>query len=109
MGIQPASTYEEVTVALEPGDLLTVYTDGITEASRTHHGVRDFFELAARIADEVVGTGPQAARPLPAPFLTTRPPSSAAAASPVKAVFALTHAPSAVWSSSHIFTLLGVN
>ena len=44
VGIEPASTYEEVTVALEPGDLLTIYTDGITEASRTYNGVRDFFE-----------------------------------------------------------------
>jgi sigma-B regulation protein RsbU (phosphoserine phosphatase) len=44
VGIEDSSTYEEVTVALEPDDLLLVYTDGITEASRIRNGVRDFFE-----------------------------------------------------------------
>jgi phosphoserine phosphatase RsbU/P len=33
LGIEAAVTYGEATVALEPGDLLVLYTDGITEAA----------------------------------------------------------------------------
>ena len=58
VGIDGSATYEEVTVALEPGDLLAVYTDGITEAWRTRDGVRDFFEtdrLDRILADECRG------------------------------------------------------
>jgi serine phosphatase RsbU (regulator of sigma subunit) len=32
LGILDEQTYDETTVALEPGDLLLLYTDGITEA-----------------------------------------------------------------------------
>lgn len=35
MGIDPAATYEDVGITIEPEDLLVVYTDGITEAMRT--------------------------------------------------------------------------
>ncbi|HEV2616387.1 MAG TPA: PP2C family protein-serine/threonine phosphatase [Candidatus Acidoferrales bacterium] len=34
LGIDPAATYEEVGIGLEPEDLLVIYTDGITEAMR---------------------------------------------------------------------------
>jgi sigma-B regulation protein RsbU (phosphoserine phosphatase) len=44
VGIESDSTYEEVTVTLEPGDLLMCYTDGITEAARVRGGDREFFE-----------------------------------------------------------------
>lgn len=32
LGIVPTETYAEVTITLEPGDMLLLYTDGITEA-----------------------------------------------------------------------------
>jgi phosphoserine phosphatase RsbU/P len=44
IGIEPDSPYREATITLQPGDLLMVYTDGITEASRSRAGVREFFE-----------------------------------------------------------------
>lgn len=44
VGIEPSSTYQEVCVELEPGDLLLIYTDGITEAARVRDGTREFFE-----------------------------------------------------------------
>lgn len=34
-GIDPAATYEDESITLEPEDLLVIYTDGITEAMRT--------------------------------------------------------------------------
>jgi len=34
LGIDPAATYEDVGMTLEPEDLLVIYTDGITEAMR---------------------------------------------------------------------------
>lgn len=34
LGIDPAATYEDIGVTLEPEDLLVIYTDGITEAMR---------------------------------------------------------------------------
>jgi phosphoserine phosphatase RsbU/P len=34
LGIDPAATYEDVGITLEPEDLLVIYTDGITEAMR---------------------------------------------------------------------------
>ncbi len=33
LGLMPVGEYTEETVTLEPGDLLTIYTDGITEAN----------------------------------------------------------------------------
>jgi len=43
LGIDETATYEEVTVALEPGDLLVAYTDGFTEAMRKKGGQREYF------------------------------------------------------------------
>ena len=34
LGIDPAATYEDVGITLNPDDLLVIYTDGITEAMR---------------------------------------------------------------------------
>jgi len=34
LGIDPAATYEDEGITLEPQDLLVIYTDGITEATR---------------------------------------------------------------------------
>jgi sigma-B regulation protein RsbU (phosphoserine phosphatase) len=42
LGIEESELYKEVTVHLEPGDTVLLYTDGITEA-RNSEGV--FFEL----------------------------------------------------------------
>lgn len=58
VGIEDSSTYEEATVALETGDLLMVYTDGITEAPRARNGVNDFFEterLDRILAEQCLG------------------------------------------------------
>ncbi|HRX86722.1 MAG TPA: SpoIIE family protein phosphatase [Phycisphaerae bacterium] len=43
IGIDGAAAYEECTVTLEAGDLLVVYTDGITEAMSAVDGCRAFF------------------------------------------------------------------
>jgi sigma-B regulation protein RsbU (phosphoserine phosphatase) len=32
LGLFPQATYEQETVALEPGDLLVIFSDGVTEA-----------------------------------------------------------------------------
>jgi phosphoserine phosphatase RsbU/P len=34
LGINPAASYEDEGITLEPGDLLVIYTDGISEAMR---------------------------------------------------------------------------
>lgn len=34
LGIDPEAAYEDIGITLEPGDLLVIYTDGITEAMR---------------------------------------------------------------------------
>lgn len=43
IGIEPDSLYESHTITLEPEDLLVIYTDGITEASRAVPDGRDWF------------------------------------------------------------------
>lgn len=50
MGVRPGEVYTSVAIALEPGDRLLLYTDGIPEAS---NGAQEFFgeeRLAAFIA-----------------------------------------------------------
>jgi sigma-B regulation protein RsbU (phosphoserine phosphatase) len=44
LGIEQSEKYEEVCVSLEAGDLVVIYTDGITEAARFGDGGRRFFE-----------------------------------------------------------------
>ena len=43
MGIEISEKYEDICVPLESGDLVVVYTDGITEAARFNHGSRRSF------------------------------------------------------------------
>lgn len=44
LGIEESEKYEEECVQLESGDLVVVYTDGITEAARFGRGGRSFFD-----------------------------------------------------------------
>lgn len=44
LGIIESEVYNEVLVTLESGDLVAIYTDGITEAKRAGSVGRDFFE-----------------------------------------------------------------
>lgn len=47
--------YKETTVSYEPGDLIVLYTDGITEAHNHHYeefGEDRLFDLIRRLADE---------------------------------------------------------
>lgn len=54
LGIDPAATYEDVGITLETGDLLVIYTDGITEAMRS--GSDDDLELfGTERLDQVLG------------------------------------------------------
>jgi sigma-B regulation protein RsbU (phosphoserine phosphatase) len=43
LGIDPSAAYEDEETTLEPGDLLVVYTDGITEAMRPGINGRELF------------------------------------------------------------------
>lgn len=43
LGIEPAATYEDEGITLEPDDLLVIYTDGITEAMRPGYGGVELF------------------------------------------------------------------
>ena len=61
VGVEEDSTYEEGTLTLEPGDLLTIYTDGITEASRGRNGTREFFETE-RLDRVLIEAAPDGAR-----------------------------------------------
>jgi sigma-B regulation protein RsbU (phosphoserine phosphatase) len=60
LGILADSRYEQRTVALQPGDLLVLYTDGVTEAERAsgdffdeHNLVRIIDDSALRPAQEI--------------------------------------------------------
>jgi sigma-B regulation protein RsbU (phosphoserine phosphatase) len=44
MGITQENEYEQAVVTLDPGDLLVLYTDGITEAMRPGRSGKDLFE-----------------------------------------------------------------
>lgn len=48
LGVLPVETYGESSITLEPGDLLLLYTDGITEAMTPpdEKGIRDMFTVA---------------------------------------------------------------
>jgi sigma-B regulation protein RsbU (phosphoserine phosphatase) len=52
LGIEESATYEEVTIGLESGDLLVIYTDGITEAMR--EGGRHWEYFATGRLDQVL-------------------------------------------------------
>lgn len=43
LGIDSDASYEEVTIPLEPDDMLLIYTDGITEAMRKNNDRRELF------------------------------------------------------------------
>jgi sigma-B regulation protein RsbU (phosphoserine phosphatase) len=43
LGIDESATYDEITVKLEPRDVLAIYTDGFTEAMRVNDGKREYF------------------------------------------------------------------
>ncbi|MGH7200088.1 MAG: PP2C family protein-serine/threonine phosphatase, partial [Planctomycetaceae bacterium] len=54
LGVLPEQEFQEVTVKLEPGDSMTIFTDGITEAMDSKHNLYGTERLARFIAD-----GPQ--------------------------------------------------
>jgi len=57
VGILDEIALDEETITLAPGDVFAVFTDGITEASRTH--MLDSADLGAAVANEREG-GPEA-------------------------------------------------
>jgi phosphoserine phosphatase RsbU/P len=58
LGIMPAATYEEFTAQLDPGDILVLFSDGVTEAADPKD--QDFGE--ERLADLVAGMRDRPAR-----------------------------------------------
>lgn len=61
MGIDGSASYEEVSVTLEPDDLLVIYTDGIPEATRHADGSKEFF-LMERFDEVLVASGQDSAQ-----------------------------------------------
>ena len=59
LGIMPDSTYDQATITLSPGDMVVVYTDGITEAMNTKNEIFGRERLEDCI--EPVTTGPNEA------------------------------------------------
>lgn len=59
LGLTPSSTYEDADITLEAGDLLVVYTDGITEARRPGVDGRELFgtERFDRVLSECESEG----------------------------------------------------
>ena len=59
LGIDPAATYKNVSITLEPDDLLVIYTDGITEAMRPGIDDRELFgtERLDRVLSECGSAG----------------------------------------------------
>ena len=60
IGILPASQFPQTDITLEPGDLLLLYTDGLTEARV--NGQRDLYgaEAVRTLASQYAGTSPTA-------------------------------------------------
>ncbi|HXP84457.1 MAG TPA: SpoIIE family protein phosphatase [Bryobacteraceae bacterium] len=58
LGILPAATYEEFTAQLDPGDILVLFSDGVTEAANPQD--QEFGE--ERLADLVAGMRDRPAR-----------------------------------------------
>ena len=55
LGLIPGTTYSQTAVKLGPGDMLVLYTDGITEtldSSGNELGYRGLLELAKSLRDE---------------------------------------------------------
>jgi serine phosphatase RsbU (regulator of sigma subunit)/anti-sigma regulatory factor (Ser/Thr protein kinase) len=55
LGLMPASEYEESAAAIEPGDVVVLYSDGITEQHNTAGEMFDFDRMAAVVADAATG------------------------------------------------------
>ena len=54
LGVLPTSVYEDRPVALRPGDILVMYTDGVSEAespSGEHFGTRRIEQCMTRLGD----------------------------------------------------------
>jgi phosphoserine phosphatase RsbU/P len=60
LGVTPRSIYKPVSVALEPGDLVVLYTDGVTESmdrERQPFGTERLIQVAADAAGGAAATG----------------------------------------------------
>lgn len=57
LGLMPGMTYEENEVALEAGDTILFYSDGLVEAHDARREMFGFPRLAAVLAREVPATG----------------------------------------------------
>lgn len=55
LGLMPGSEYEESSAAIEPGDIVVLYSDGITEQHDTAGEMFDFDRMAAVVADAATG------------------------------------------------------
>jgi sigma-B regulation protein RsbU (phosphoserine phosphatase) len=59
LGVLPDATYEERPVALQPGDVVVFYTDGISEAespSGEHFGLQRIERLVETVLDQDAAT-----------------------------------------------------
>ncbi len=57
LGVDVQTAYEQCIIALQPGDSLTLYTDGITEAMNTSDELYSHERLVAQLAGDVDGVG----------------------------------------------------
>jgi serine phosphatase RsbU (regulator of sigma subunit) len=49
LGVDPTAEYESLTIKLAPGEVLTIYTDGITEAMNAENKLYGYDRLLAQI------------------------------------------------------------
>jgi sigma-B regulation protein RsbU (phosphoserine phosphatase) len=60
LGVDPQTVYQPVTIALQPGDLVVLYTDGVTEgldSSRRPYGERRLLQTLAVVGAKVTTAG----------------------------------------------------
>ncbi len=55
LGLMPGSDYEEKSVTIEPGDIVVLYSDGITEQHDVAGEMFDFDRMSAVVADAATG------------------------------------------------------
>jgi len=54
LGVEPAASYEQRTLHLEPGDFILLYTDGVTDATDTHQRMFGMERLERVLLDHCV-------------------------------------------------------